>query len=685
MEKDKKDLDNSDKSKDPDLEVEEDHKESYKKRETWSSRFDFLLACIGFSVGLGNVWRFPYLCYKNGGGAFLIPYLICVIVGGIPLFYLEVAVGQFMGVAGVKAWNLVPIFRGIGLSTLIIVFFLNCYYNVILTWAFRYFFASFTSELPWRYCDRSDWATDHCYEFDQAAPVDNRCNFTDSRNITTIGAMYNKECIDEGTAHLLNITIYNSTGTDKPILSYYVEPVTEYWENKVLAISDGIDQMGPAKWDLALCLLLAWIVVYLCICKGIRSSGRVMYVTATSPYIFMTILLIRNCLLDGAREGIIYYVKPNFKKMAEMQVWVDAGTQIFFSYSIALGSLTALGSYNKFNHNSYRDSILFAITNSGTSIFAGFIIFSILGHMAHVQGKDIADVAESGPGLAFIAYPKALTMMPAAPFWSVCFFLMLILLGLDSEFVGVEGVITPIVDQFPDFLRKGYRREIFIGGVCILQFLVGLPMICPGGMYVFQLFDYYSGSRIILFVGAFMCVAVAWIYGIFRFYDNIEMMYGWRINPYMGIGWTVFSPIFCMAIFVMSTINYAELDYKRPKGVYQYPQWAVAVGWSMAAFAAMWIPLGWLYHIVRYGRDWDTFELCFRPMGLKPHQKRPQDYDERTLDSLDGPEVGYVTDRPPPYEGHMQTDLNKEPTAIPNLAFQPDEKADHIYPQFTKL
>ena len=60
------------------------------------------------------------------------------------------------------------------------------------------------------------------------------------------------------------------------------------------------------------------------------------------------------------------------------------------------------------------------------------------------------------------------------------------------------------------------------------------------------------------------------------------------------------------AIFVMSTINYAELDYKRPKGVYQYPQWAVAVGWSMAAFAAMWIPLGWLYHIVRYGRDWDV-------------------------------------------------------------------------------
>lgn len=497
--------------------------------------------------------------------------------------------------------------------------------------------------------------------------------------------MVDKKCIDAGAAHLLNITIFNETGEDKPILSYYVEPVTEYWENKVLAISDGIDKMGPAKWDLALCLLLAWIVVYLCICKGIRSSGRVVYFTATAPYVFMTILLIRNCLLDGAKDGIVYYVKPDFKKMGDMQVWVDAGTQIFFSYSISLGSLTALGSYNKFNHNSYRDSILFAITNSGTSIFAGFIIFSILGHMAHVQGKDIADVAESGPGLAFIAYPKALTMMPAAPFWSVCFFFMVILLGLDSEFVGVEGVVTPIVDQFPDFLRKGYRREVFIGIVCIIQYLVGLPMICPGGMYVFQLFDYYSGSRIILFVAAFMCVAVAWIYGVRRFYDNIEMMYGWRINPYMAIGWTVVSPIFCMAIFVMSTINYSELDYKRPKGVYVYPNWAVAVGWSMAAFAAMWIPLGWIYHIIRYGSSWDTFKRCFKPLGLKPHQMRPQDYGEKTLDSLMSPERGYIADHPPPYDGHMTANVIQGSKEVENLAFQPDEKSEGLYPTTTKL
>ncbi|XP_060602808.1 sodium- and chloride-dependent taurine transporter-like [Ruditapes philippinarum] len=661
------------------VDKKEDKDPDFKERETWGNKFDFLLACIGFSVGLGNVWRFPYLCYKNGGGAFLVPYLICVIVGGIPLFYLEVAVGQFMGVAGINAWNICPFFRGIGLSTLIIVFFLNCYYNVILAWAFRYFFASFTSELPWTKCDYDDWATEHCTNFDDPSP-DNRCKYD---NNTLTGVMVNGTCLSNQTAlNFFNITPYDPSTAP----SYLVEPVTEYWENKVLAISDGVDEMGPAKWDLVLCLLFAWIVVYACICKGIRSSGKVMYVTATSPYIFMTVLLIRNCLLDGAGDGILYYVKPDFEKMKNTQVWVDAGTQIFFSYSISLGALTALGSYNKFHHNSYKDSIIFALANSGTSIFAGFIIFSILGHMAKIQDKDIGDVAEAGPGLAFIAYPKALTLLPAAPFWSVMFFLMVILLGLDSQFVGVEGVVTAIVDQFPQYLRRGHRREVFIGFVCVLQFLVGLPMVCPGGMYVFQLFDYYSGSRIILFVAAFMCVAVGWCYGVRRFYDNIEMMYGWRINPYMAIGWTVTSPIFCMTIFVLSTIDYSELDYSRPKGTYVYPQWAVGIGWAMAAFAAIWIPIGWIYHIIRYGKDWETFKLCFRPIGLQDHQMRPQDRGERNLESLTGDKPWIDKDFPEPKKGqpyHFTDQMNeKNETSRSDVAGRDNPGYE---PTFTKL
>lgn len=110
----------------------------------------------------------------------------------------------------------------------------------------------------------------------------------------------------------------------------------------------------------------------------------------------MFILLIRGVTLDGASVGLKYYLLPDWSKLRETQVWVDAGTQIVFTYSLALGTLTALGSYNRVNHNAFRDSLIFCFINSFTSLLAGLVIFSVLGFMAKRQGVSIAEVAESG-------------------------------------------------------------------------------------------------------------------------------------------------------------------------------------------------------------------------------------------------------------------------------------------------
>uniref|UniRef100_S4RIW6 Uncharacterized protein n=1 Tax=Petromyzon marinus TaxID=7757 RepID=S4RIW6_PETMA len=163
------------------------------------------------------------------------------------------------------------------------------------------------------------------------------------------------------------------------------------------------------------------------------------------------------------------------------QVWIDAGTQIFFSYAVGLGALAALGSYNRFHNDCYKDVYILAVVNSGTSFFAGFVVFSILGFMAAEQGVDISKVAESvrtpGPGLAFIAYPKAVSLMPVAPVWAALFFFMLLLLGLDSQFVGVEGFVTGISDLFPARLSNGYCREIFVAIYSMISFLFAFSMI----------------------------------------------------------------------------------------------------------------------------------------------------------------------------------------------------------------
>ncbi|XP_077368964.1 sodium- and chloride-dependent taurine transporter-like isoform X2 [Festucalex cinctus] len=520
------------------------------QREKWASKLDFVLSVAGGFVGLGNVWRFPYLCYKNGGGAFLIPYFIFLFGGGLPVFFLEVALGQYTSEGGITCWEkLCPIFTGIGYASIVIVSLLNIYYIVILAWGLYYLFQCFQPELPWAKC-KQPWNTENCVE----------------------------DTIRKNKSIWLASNVTNFTS-----------PVTEFWERNVLSISSGIEDIGPLKWDLALCLLAVWVICFFCIWKGVKSTGKVVYITATFPFVMLIVLLVRGVTLPGAAEGIKFYLYPDLSRLQDPEVWIDAGTQIFFSYAICLGAMTSLGSYNKYKYNCYRDCLLLGVLNSGTSFVSGFAIFSVLGFMAQEQGVDIADVAESGPGLAFIAYPKAVSMMPLPTFWAILFFIMLLLLGLDSQFVEVEGQITSIVDLYPSLLRKGYRREIFIAIMCFISYLFGLAMVTKGGMYVFQLFDYYAASGVcLLWVAFFECIAVAWVYGVDNFYDGVEDMIGYRPNPWMKWSWTIITPVLCMGCFVFSLVKYKPLTYNK---VYEYPDWAIGLGWCLALASMICIPM----------------------------------------------------------------------------------------------
>uniref|UniRef100_A0AAQ5ZSI5 Transporter n=1 Tax=Amphiprion ocellaris TaxID=80972 RepID=A0AAQ5ZSI5_AMPOC len=519
------------------------------ERETWTRQMDFIMSCVGFAVGLGNVWRFPYLCYKNGGGVFLIPYLLIVFIGGIPVFFLEIALGQFMKQGGVSAWNIAPLFKGLGLASMVIVFFCNTYYVMILVWGLYFLFHSFTNPLPWATCGHP-WNTPNSQ------------------------ILFNGSCMEaEGMR----------------------SPVIEFWERKVLRLSGGLHEPGDISYEMVLCLIATWIIVYFCMWKGVKSTGKVVYFTALFPYLVLVVLLAHGVTLPGALDGIVYYLKPDWSKLGEAQVWIDAGTQIFFSYAIGLGALTALGSYNRFHNNCYQDAFVLALINSGTSFFAGFVVFSVLGFMAAEQGVDISKVAESGPGLAFIAYPKAVTLMPLAPLWAALFFFMLLILGLDSQFVGVEGLITGIMDMLPPKSVMGsLRREVVAAICCVICFLIDMSMVTEGGMYVFQLFDYYSASGItLLWQALWECVVIAWVYGADRFMDDVARMIGYQPLPYMKWCWSYVTPF---GLFLFHVVNYKPLTYNT---VYTYPVWGQALGWALALSSMLCIPLTVLYKLLR--------------------------------------------------------------------------------------
>merc|ERR1711963_650798 len=248
-------------------------------------------------------------------------------------------------------------------------------------------------------------------------------------------------------------------------------PVELYWNNAVLGISSGIHEIGGIQWELFGYLMLAWVMVYLVIWKGLHNSGKIIWFSAMFPYFILTILCGKALTLPGAFDGLKFLFTPDWERLKTSECWIDGGTQIFFSYGVGIGALLALGSYNKFNHNCYRDAIAVCCVNSFTSFFSATVIFSILGYMAHEKGVEIGDVVKSGPGLAYLVYPEVVLKMDPSGLWSCLFFLMLFTLGIDSQFCGVESLMTGLVDNWPHYLKTS---ECWIDGGTQIFFSYGV-------------------------------------------------------------------------------------------------------------------------------------------------------------------------------------------------------------------
>ncbi|KAI7813728.1 sodium- and chloride-dependent GABA transporter ine isoform X1 [Triplophysa rosa] len=534
-------------------------------RPTWSRQIEFTLAGIGCAVGLGNIWRFPYLCYRSGGGAFLVPYLIMLVVLGIPLLHMELTLGQYLRRGPVQALTKAcPLLKGVGMATVAISFIMCTYYNVIITWALYYMFSSFRSELAWENCNNT-WNTVNC------------------------------------TDHVTNSS-YASTASQ------------QFFNFRVLERTRGVEETGTLRWELFLLLLLAWILVYLCILKGVKSTGKVVYFTALFPYVVLLALLINNVQLPGAMDGIRFFIIPEWNKLLNVEVWVNAAAQIFNSIGIGFGSLMAMASYNSFNNNILKDTLAIAITNSVTSIFAGFVIFSAFGYMSHLQNVPVSEIAVDGPGLVFVVYPQAFVTMPVAPLWAVLFFFMLLCLGLDSQFAMVEVMVTSVLDSYSKPILKYLRqKEFLVLVICCAAFLMGIPHVMQVGIYVFQLMDHYTAIVSIMFLAFFEIIGVCWLYGVKRLSSNLVEMTGKPPSIFFKVCWWVICPVLITVILVFSVIQFKPARYES----YEYPAWAQGVGWVIALASMIWIPLAALHTLwVLPGSFTEKLKKSITPFSL---------------------------------------------------------------------
>ena len=410
-----------------------------KPREQWSSTKIYWLTQIGSAIGLGNLWRFPYLAFKNGGGAFLIPYLLALTLLAMPLFLLELAFGQFyrQGIVGTMT-RIHKKFVGVGLFHIATTLLILSYYCTILTWVFHYVVISFLSPLPFKH-----------------------------------------------NAEAYFLQTFLNTSSESP------------WSSVNM-------------W-LVLFLAIIWLAIFISVSRGIKLMSKVSLVLMPICPVLLVILFVRGVLLDGAAQGILYYATPRFELLLNANVWMDAASQIFFSVGLAGGVIPALASYASPTQDIVVDTFVITCSNSFVELFAGFIVFSYLGNLAKLSGVGVDKIAASGPALAFIVFPEALSNMPASNAFCVLFFVTLLLLGITSAYTMVQSIVTSVRDFWP------HVNVWFIAfSVCFFEFSLGMLFTTPAGYHLVDIVDHYT-SIMLLIGGVLECfvVVVASVTGTF--------------------------------------------------------------------------------------------------------------------------------------------------------------------------
>ncbi len=367
-------------------------------REAFSSRTVFILAAIGSAVGLGNIWRFPYIAYENGGGAFLIPYLVALLTAGLPLLMLEYGVGhRFRASAPLAFRRLHPRTEWIGWWQMGISFVIAVYYAVILGYAMLYTVFSFSKA----------WGDDPA--------------------------------------------------------AYFLSDVTQSSEQ----ITVGFDFVPTVLVATAVAWVALLVVLLLGVQKGI---GRVNLVLIPLLVLMFLSIVVIALTLPGATDGLNAFFTPDWAALADSSVWVAAYGQIFFSLSVGFGIMITYSSYLRPKTDLTSSGLVVGFGNSSFELLAGIGVFAALGFMAGVAGTGVDEVATSGIGLAFIAFPTIISQAPFGTLIGVLFFATLTFAGFTSLVSIAEVVVAAAQDKL------GLRRRGAVLLVVIPMALISLAL-----------------------------------------------------------------------------------------------------------------------------------------------------------------------------------------------------------------
>lgn len=252
----------------------------------------------------------------------------------------------------------------------------------------------------------------------------------------------------------------------------------------------------------------------------------------------LLIIVIRGITLPGSMAGIKAFLAPDFSRIFELGIWLDAFGQVFFTLSLGFGIMIAYSSYLPKKSDVIKNGVIAAFADAIFAIIAGLGVFGILGYMAQAQGVSVAEVATSGIGLAFIAFPKAINLLPAVPqLFGLFFFLSLTVAGLSSSVSLIESVVSSLIDNF------SLSRKKAVTMVSILGFLMGIPMVTQGGLAILDIFDHFVNIFGLLTVGFVEMLVLSYAFDLDKIKDNMNPSSDLQVGPIWKVLVKFVSPI----------------------------------------------------------------------------------------------------------------------------------------------
>jgi len=387
-----------------------------------------------------------------------VPYIVAMIIVGIPLLIMEFSLGHLTQLAAPGAFREVSKkTEFVGWWPILLSFIIVCYYAVVLAWCLNYLIFSFEQVSPWT---------------------------EDAKN-------------------------------------YFFNEYLEFNETYCL---------GQIRWPIVLSLTAIWLGMYLCIFRGVKLVSKIVLWTVPVPWLMLFILTVRGLTLEGAVKGLEYYLEPDWSALRNVVVWRHAFGQVFFSMTVAFGVMITYASFLHRKSDINNNALVVGLADIGTSFIAGIAVFTTMGALALKENIPVQNVlSESqGIGLAFVAFPTALSHLPATHYFSVIFFTALILLGIDSAFSITESVLASICD------KSGWARKSVLPVMSLVGFFIGIIFTTQGGLSWLGKIDYFvNGTWGILLVGLVECIVIGWFYDIRILRRHANARSDWTI----GLWW----------------------------------------------------------------------------------------------------------------------------------------------------